>query len=339
MNARGTTIEVETVEISDPSCLRVAPVVSVLMLVYNHGEYLAQAIESVLAQQAVCPVELLIGEDCSADNSRDIAIDYQRRHPESIRVITAGRNVGAHWNYTRLLNAARGEFIAHLDGDDYWLPGKLARQVALLRDQPHAVATYCNALVSYPDGATVARFNDIGDERIELAKLLRRGNFLCMSTMMFRSTQAPTLRGIGREFLDYQVHLTHAQNGDLLHIGEPLAVYRMQSSGSMVAKDNARVREMYWQAIQSIPRERVSDDDFANGLADFLRRVFFRAVRTGNWRLVREWTVRVLAASPYGTFRTGTLLAKSIARIAGKEAIGRLSPLWDRHAMRVLYRC
>ena len=72
----------------------------------------------------------------------------------------------------------------------------------------------------------------------------------------------------------------------------------------MVANDNARVRELYWQAIQSVPRDLVTDDDYAHGIADFMRRVAFRAVRTRDLSLLRQWLPQVLQASPYGKIRT-----------------------------------
>ncbi len=71
-------------EISDPLALSKQPVVSVLMLAYNHAPYLAQAIDSVLAQQIDVPIELLIGEDCSTDNTREIALRYQAEYPDLI---------------------------------------------------------------------------------------------------------------------------------------------------------------------------------------------------------------------------------------------------------------
>ena len=122
------------IEISDPSRLPEKPVVSVFMLTYNHGPYLAEAIDGVLKQQTDFPIELLIGEDCSTDNTREIALRYQRANPDVIRVIISTTNVGAGENRLRLTRAIRGEFIALCEGDDYWTdPAKLQRQVDYLR--------------------------------------------------------------------------------------------------------------------------------------------------------------------------------------------------------------
>src|ERR1039458_1989546 len=117
-------------ESSDSARLVTNPVVSVIMVTYKHERYLAEAIEGVIRQKTSFPVELLIGEDCSTDGTREIALSYQKRVPEMIRVITSEKNVGMHENFARLIVAARGKYIAFCDGDDFWhRPDKLCRQI------------------------------------------------------------------------------------------------------------------------------------------------------------------------------------------------------------------
>src|ERR1700719_3562213 len=108
------------VEYVDSHRLVKDPLISVVMLAYNHERYLAEAIEGVVRQETSFAVELLIGEDCSTDGTRKVALSYQERFPEMIRVITSERNVGMHENLARLFAAARGRYIAFCEGDDYW---------------------------------------------------------------------------------------------------------------------------------------------------------------------------------------------------------------------------
>lgn len=313
------------------------PVVSVLMLTYNHERHLAQAIESVMRQEVDFPFELLIGEDCSTDRSRQIALDFQSRHPAIVKVVTTDHNVGAYRNYLRLLAAARGQFMAQIDGDDYWLPGKLARQVAALQARPECVAVYTNAICVDGRGDNVCLFNDVGDAVLELAEILRRGNFLSTSTLLFRASLVNALQRIGHEYIDYQTHLTLAQSGSLLHIGAPMAVYRIRTESSMVAGANEKVRELYWQAIQDVPRERVGETDLACGIADFLRRVAFRAIAARDPALFRSWWIRSKAMAPCTSLRLATLSAASFVRIAAKLAATRLLGSLRGHSVRVLY--
>lgn len=124
----------ETIEVSDLQRLVARPVVSVLMLAYNHGSCLAEAIEGVLAQRCSFPFELIIGEDASPDNTAEIALDYQARFPDIIRVIRSRANVGMLTNARRIFDRSRGEFVAYCEGDDFWCAtDKLQRQVQLMQ--------------------------------------------------------------------------------------------------------------------------------------------------------------------------------------------------------------
>lgn len=117
----------------DAGRLVAEPLVSVLMITYNHAGYLADAIEGVLEQRCSFPFELIIGDDASSDGSLQVALDYQRRFPGQIRVVYSERNVGANANARRIFDRARGRYLAYCEGDDFWCArDKLARQVEMI---------------------------------------------------------------------------------------------------------------------------------------------------------------------------------------------------------------
>jgi len=107
------------IEYVDSKCFVKDPLVSVVMVTYNHERYLAEAIEGVVRQETSFPVELLIGEDCSTDGTREIALSYRKRFPEMIRVITSERNAGTHKNAARLIAAAIREKEAIFMDDSF----------------------------------------------------------------------------------------------------------------------------------------------------------------------------------------------------------------------------
>lgn len=120
------------IEISRPKDLSHQPLVSVLMLAYNHEPYLAQAIEGVLVQQCDFPIELIVAEDCSTDGTRSVAERYLAERPDVIRIVTGERNIGVMPNFFRALSQCRGEYIAFCEGDDWWChPQKLQKQIDL----------------------------------------------------------------------------------------------------------------------------------------------------------------------------------------------------------------
>jgi glycosyltransferase involved in cell wall biosynthesis len=128
------------------------PVVSVIVITYQHEQFIAQAVESVLRQQTRFPVEILISEDCSADATRAIVTDLQRRHPDRIQLFLSERNQNDNEVITRAWAVARGKYIAVLDGDDYWTdPLKLQKQVDFLEQHPSVFI--CGHAVSFVDGA------------------------------------------------------------------------------------------------------------------------------------------------------------------------------------------
>jgi glycosyltransferase involved in cell wall biosynthesis len=113
------------------------PKVSICCITYNHEAFIAQTVDSFLMQQTDFEVEIIIGEDCSKDGTRQILLDYQARYPDKIRLLLHDANIGMIPNFYQTLSAATGEYIAICEGDDYWTdPGKLQAQVALMDRHP-----------------------------------------------------------------------------------------------------------------------------------------------------------------------------------------------------------
>ncbi len=133
-------------EWSYPEQLCRSPLVSVVMLTYNHGAHLARSIEGVLAQQTDFEFEILIGEDCSTDDTPAVARRFLADHGDSVRLISAEQNVGARCNAFRCEQLCRGKYIAYCEGDDYWHEtGKLQQQVDFLEANPEYGLVYTNA--------------------------------------------------------------------------------------------------------------------------------------------------------------------------------------------------
>ena len=127
---------------------------SVLMMAYNQGEFIHEAIESVLSQDLPFNWELVIGDDASTDSTEEIVKSYLIKYPENIKYFKHGKNIGLHANYIFLISKCRGKFIALLEGDDYWIdPKKTVSQVDFMEKNP-------TVSWSFTDGKVV---NEIGD--------------------------------------------------------------------------------------------------------------------------------------------------------------------------------
>ena len=102
--------------------------VSVCVVTYNQEKYIAECLRSLVDQETDFKFEIIVGEDCSTDNTREIVLDFQKKYPEIIKPLLHEKNVGGSNNYLETHAKAVGKYIAHMDGDDYALPGKLQIQ-------------------------------------------------------------------------------------------------------------------------------------------------------------------------------------------------------------------
>ncbi|EKQ56940.1 MULTISPECIES: glycosyltransferase family 2 protein [unclassified Clostridium] len=120
--------------------------VSINCITYNHEKYIGDALEGFLNQKTDFEYEIIIGEDCSTDNTREIIRDYMKKHPEKIRLITSEKNVGMANNEKRVYEASRGKYIAECEGDDFWIdPYKLQKQIDYMERNPGCTLCFHNA--------------------------------------------------------------------------------------------------------------------------------------------------------------------------------------------------
>ena len=153
------------------------PLVSVVIPAYNRAAYLAQAIDSVLAQ-TYTPLEIIVVDDGSTDDTAQLAASYLPR----IQLIRQA-NAGAAAARNSGIAQSHGELIALLDSDDRWLPDKLARQVPLFADQ--RVGLVHGGIRSFrdSDGSTIGDYFPGAD--LDVHALLSYPG-LCTQTLVFR---------------------------------------------------------------------------------------------------------------------------------------------------------
>ena len=113
------------------------PMVSVFMMTYNHGPYIQQAIESILEQKTDFDFDIVLGDDCSTDNTRSVIENIFANYPGKFKLLLHKKNMGAADNQMAVLSACTGKYIAMCEGDDYWTdPLKLQKQADFLESNP-----------------------------------------------------------------------------------------------------------------------------------------------------------------------------------------------------------
>ena len=209
------------------------PLVSVCVTTYNHEPYLAEALDAILAQRCDFGVEIILGEDCSSDNTLAICRAYAEKYPEKITLIASTENVGWRTNYRRCVEAARGKYIAFCDGDDYWSDeNRLAEQVALMEQRPSVGLCYTLAERRDCKGELVGRF-PIGEGHTSLDELLHDWCVENCTTLAQRdlvlayyTTERPENR---TEWLteDLPMWLFVAAHSEVVYIDRVTAVHRV----------------------------------------------------------------------------------------------------------------
>lgn len=226
-----------------PAAMR-PPRVSVVMIAYNVEKYIRQSIDSVLAQEVDFGYEIVVGEDCSTDSTREILAEYAAKYPETMRVILREQNLGMNPNFFATYSACRGEYIALLDGDDYWTsPVKLKKQVDFLQRHLECSVCFHNAVVVYEDEAEKVHPFHMPEPKQRLSaripqarsglEQIVKGNFLQTGSVMYRAGLVRELPNwvFGMPTFDWPLHILHAERGDIGYIDEVLSAYRVHSGG------------------------------------------------------------------------------------------------------------
>jgi glycosyltransferase involved in cell wall biosynthesis len=223
--------------------------VSVLMITYNHEKFVARAIDSILMQKVDFDYEVVIGEDCSTDNTREIVLGYKEEFPNKIRLLLNQKNLGGRKNLIQTFKACKGEYIAMLEGDDYWTsPHKLQKQVDFLDTHPECAICFHNVMVIYEDSPEISHpfyvqnpngpFMKGKPKPISNLEDLLKGNFIQTPSVMFR---APPFDEFPNWFYftpmgDWSIHILNAQHGKIGYIDEIMGIYRIHDGGVWSSK-------------------------------------------------------------------------------------------------------
>lgn len=226
------------------------PKVSVCVVTYNQKAYISDCLKSLTEQTADFPYEIIVADDGSTDGTREIVETYAKGYPDVIRTIFQGSNIGPFRNYRSAHLSARGQYIAHLDGDDLALPGKLRAQAAVLDNSPECPAVFHRLRILDSQGKYLGRdLPPSAPERIDMRSLIRRHPLVGHSSMMYRRGFLGETLHSGEDFIDFRLYVELCAQGPLAFINEDFGCYRanvgIASSGKWIphilaALDQAR---------------------------------------------------------------------------------------------------
>ena len=200
------------------------PLLTVIMPSYNAERFIAESIDSVIAQ-TVEDWELIIVDDASTDGTLDVVSHY-RKHEPRVRLVTLNTNHGPAHTRNLGLDYARGHLIAFIDSDDVWYPEKTAKQIAAMTR--HQADISYTAYKRRRDGEQGGTFVAV-PAHVTYRTMLRR-NLIACSTAIVRRSTCGTLRMpqiIRRQDHGYWLALLRDGSRTTVGVTEPLVWYRI----------------------------------------------------------------------------------------------------------------
>ncbi len=211
--------------------------VTTMITSYNHEKYIAEAIESAVKQRGDFIHEIIISDDASTDRTPKIIAEYAAKHPHLIRNISSTKNVGISANMKRCFEAATGEYIAVLEGDDYWIDNhKLEKQMNFLDKNKDCPMVFSRVKVYNENDNTMRLLEKqeglssklTGEDFIKDLSLII--NFSCT---MFRRKYLLNMPEViyEKRLSEISLALYLEKMGKIGYISTPLSVYRQNNGG------------------------------------------------------------------------------------------------------------
>jgi glycosyltransferase involved in cell wall biosynthesis len=207
--------------------------VSVCLICYNQEKYIEQTLQSIFDQHYP-HLEVIIADDCSTDNSKKIIESFLHKNQLDWNFLPANVNVGMQKNWQNCIEAASGDYIALLEGDDFWNDSeKIQKQVEILEQDKTLAACFTNSLV----------INEMSDrhypeyvidkiERLTFRHILK-GNNIPTCTVLFRRHKIDFPPAYFKSpYVDWIIHLSNAKTGDYFFLDEKTSTYRLHENGA-----------------------------------------------------------------------------------------------------------
>lgn len=223
--------------------------VSIIFITYNQEQYIQQAVESILIQRIEGEIEVIVADDCSSDSTLDIIKSFEQKSPFKFKYLSAQNNLGHPQNYKRAIQACYGEYIAILEGDDYWVdPFRLQKHVDFL-DLHRECVMSMNRMVLFEesfhkyspqDWYLKESFEYITGQKLALGNCL--GN---LSACVLRKSVLQRIdEGIyNLDVDDWLLGMTMAKYGLVVKLKDIMSVYRIHLNGQWSGKTESEVVE------------------------------------------------------------------------------------------------
>lgn len=318
------------------------PKVSVFLSAYNHGPYIRAALDSVFAQERNFPIEVVVRDGGSTDNTREIVEEFADRYPDRMRLLYRerdGETGSLEESVLRGFEACRGEYIAAMDADDVWTDtSKLQRQADSLDARPVYWMCFHNCLVEY-EGAYRKSWPLVDSalkESVTTDDFLQAA-LVQTSTIMMRRGVVGLLRKWPQFLNDWFIGIIASQLGPVWYIDRVMSVYRQSSAGGWSTR--SRADQWALSVARCMTVRDVLGPEYRERINQAIcTRAYMAAIeyeRQGKYAKAEEYLSLALKAKPvwlepycarYGV--TGDALMRRLANRTRMYRLPLVLPLW-----------
>jgi hypothetical protein len=287
--------------------------VTAIVQSFNHEAYIRRALDSAVNQRGLESFEVLVGDDASTDGTRAVIQEYAHRYPILIRTLLPQRNMGGDGKvlFAELLRESRGEYIAMMDADDYWISDEKCRiQAEYLDTHPECALVFHNVIRQHDhDRRLDFRLNPPRQRGVVSRRQLYSHNPIAACSPMVRRSVVDPMPSwyFDSPWGDWALNFMAEKAGEIHYLPEVLGVYRIHDRGAYSGLDRlAQVRQdvIFFNVLPFEPMEP-DRSIHADRLAEALAAQAYEHLRLGQWNEAREaWAEsRVHAPTRWGRAR------------------------------------
>lgn len=277
--------------------------ISVIVCTYNQQNTIGRTLDSILSQVCHLPIEIVIGEDGSTDNTLDICRQYKQKHPDIIRILANDSNTGFVKNYFTCLRACQGKYIADCSGDDFWIDETKLEQESLIMEKNTNVGIVHTDWLRYDEKTGKMQFPSSSpiEGRWEVAILMpRQRPAIHLCTSLYRNEWICQAMQDYPQFFnpdtyqceDIQISFFLARMGDVAYINKPTLAYSCGQE-TISNPDSEEKQFMFWANVTRLSYDlantfHISDDRLNDFFQARIHKLLMHAFRSGEASLRAE---------------------------------------------------
>lgn len=265
--------------------------VNIILITYNQSLYIRQALDSIMMQQTDHDIEIIVADDASTDDTLDIIKEYARNSEFKFTFLLSKNNLGYNLNYKRAIEACNGDYIAIMEGDDYWSdPKRIDKHIGFLENHRECSMTF-NRIVFYFQDKTDYVLKDWSFNEDYHYYTLREqivGNKIGnLSACVFRRKIFDNLKPglFDLRVADWMLGIIFGQYGFIAELKDPMSVYRIHGNGVWSQQNEEDQTKRLIENIADYNKylDYKFNDDFAR-YENYLKRSLIKQSKKTGWK-------------------------------------------------------